>query len=265
VNRRVLTATCSAAAGALLLGGAYLAVASGTDAPANGQHISVDAAAGVPRAHAAWPVTLRIVMDGRPFVRAGYHPTIWLVDEHDALLGGFRGAQVAPGEFRVWLVFPHAGAWRYVIPDPATGEYWFFAAPTVSRSLAATPASTDDKRSVLARVGPGTVAATVAQAGYTLQVLVEPNRVAAPNNFALKLSRHGQPVRRADVTLYLSMLDMLMPNQQYRLTETKPGIYTRSGSALIMVGHWALAYTITPNGGKPFTALIVDHVAGRVP
>ena len=41
----------------------------------------------------------------------------------------------------------------------------------------------------LARVGPGKVAETVHRAGYTLQVLVSPNKAAAPNSFALKLTR----------------------------------------------------------------------------
>jgi hypothetical protein len=30
----------------------------------------------------------------------------------------------------------------------------------------------------------------------------------------------------------------------------------------VMVGHWGLSYTITPKGGQPFTALIVDHATG---
>jgi copper transport protein len=78
----------------------------------------------------------------------------------------------------------------------------------------------------------------------------------------LKLSRHGQPVRRANITLNFAMLDMQMPNQEYQLTETKPGVYTRAAPALVMVGHWGLNYTITPPGGKPFSALIVDHASG---
>jgi copper transport protein len=130
-------------------------------------------------------------------------------------------------------------------------------------SLAPPPPAFAEEGAALARVGPGAVVATVNRAGYTLQVLVQPNRAAAPNSFALKLSRHGQPVRHANVTLNFAMLDMQMPNQEYQLTETKPGLYSRPHSpALVMVGHWGLDYTITPNGGKPFTALIVDHASG---
>jgi copper transport protein len=59
------------------------------------------------------------------------------------------------------------------------------------------------------------------------------------------------------------MLDMEMPNQEYQLTETKPGIYTHPHSpALVMVGHWGLTFNVTPNGGQPFSALVVDHAAG---
>jgi len=136
-----------------------------------------------------------------------------------------------------------------------------FAAALLS-SLAPPPPAFAEEGSALARVGPGSVAATINQAGYTLQLLVTPNHAAAPNTFALKLSRHGQPVRHANVTVSFAMLDMQMPNQEYQLAETKPGIYTRAAPALVMVGHWGLDYTITPQGGKPFTALIVDHATG---
>jgi copper transport protein len=130
-------------------------------------------------------------------------------------------------------------------------------------SLAPPPPAFAEQGSAVARVGPGRVAATLKRAGYTLQVLVDPNRVAAPNSFALKLSRNGQPVRQADVTLAFAMLDMQMPQQEYRLTETTPGIYSRrNASALVMVGHWGLSFTITPKGAPAFTALLVDHAAG---
>jgi copper transport protein len=69
-------------------------------------------------------------------------------------------------------------------------------------------------------------------------------------------------VRRADVTLTFAMLDMEMPNQEYRLTETRPGIYTRKAPALVMVGHWGLTFTIAPKGASAFTARVVDHATG---
>jgi copper transport protein len=128
-----------------------------------------------------------------------------------------------------------------------------FAAALLS-SLAPPPPAFAEQESALVRVGPGRVAATVERAGYTLQILVNPNRAAAPNSFALKLSRNGQPVRDADITLAFAMLDMQMPQQEYRLDETSPGIYTRKAPALVMVGHWGLSFTITPKGAPPFTA-----------
>jgi copper transport protein len=136
-----------------------------------------------------------------------------------------------------------------------------FAAALLS-SLAPPPAAFAEQQSALLRVGPGRVAATVKRNGYTLQLLVDPNRAAGPNSFALKLSRNGQPVRGADITLGFAMLDMQMPQQDYRLSETSPGFYTRKAPALVMVGHWGLTFTITPKGGAPFTATVVDHAAG---
>jgi hypothetical protein len=55
---------------------------------------------------------------------------------------------------------------------------------------------------------------------------------------------------------------MQMPQQQYQLTETRPGIYSRRAPALIMVGKWALAFNVSPPGGPPFTALIIDEANG---
>ena len=100
------------------------------------------------------------------------------------------------------------------------------------------------------------------RAGYTLQVLVSPNKAAAPNSFALKLTRHGAPVRNANVTLTFAMLDMQMANQEFQLTETSPGVYSRPAPALVMVGHWGLTFSVTPKSGQPFTAVIVDRANG---
>jgi copper transport protein len=116
--------------------------------------------------------------------------------------------------------------------------------------------------SALAKVGPGAVAAVVHQNGYTLKVLVNPNKAAAPNDFALQITKNGKPVTGADVTVTFAMLDMQMGTQQYQLTEVSPGIYKRTTPALVMVGHWGLTFTVTPKGGEPFTAVIVDHATG---
>jgi hypothetical protein len=55
---------------------------------------------------------------------------------------------------------------------------------------------------------------------------------------------------------------MEMGNQEYRLTEVAPGVYSHAAPALVMVGHWALEFTVTPAGRQPFTALVVDHATG---
>lgn len=76
--------------------------------------------------------------------------------------------------------------------------------------------------------GPGRVAQTVKRGGYVLQVLVSPNKAAAPDSFALRLTNGGQPVRGASVTLTFNHTEMQMPRQQYQLTETQPGVYSRA-------------------------------------
>jgi copper transport protein len=114
-----------------------------------------------------------------------------------------------------------------------------------------------------AKVGPGPVTKIVNQNGYRLRLSFTPNRAAVPNDFEVKITKGGQPVRGADVTLTFAMLDMEMGNQEYRLDETSPGVYARSGSpALVMVGHWGLSFNVTPNGGNPFTVVVVDHATG---
>jgi copper transport protein len=136
-----------------------------------------------------------------------------------------------------------------------------FAAVLLS-SLAPPPPAFAEQSSAIARVGPGSVSASVNRLGYTLKMLVDPNRAAAPNSFALELTRNGRPVRGADVTLGVAMLDMEMPQQDYRLTEASPGVYERRAPALVMVGHWGLTFTIAPRGAPAFTARIVDYATG---
>ncbi len=136
-----------------------------------------------------------------------------------------------------------------------------FAAATLS-SLAPPAAALAQEGSALARVGPGPVAETVHKAGYTLRVLVHPNKAVAPNSFAVQITKGGKPVRHANVTLTFLMLDMTMGNQEYQLKETKPGVYSHAAPALVMVGHWGLSFDITPTAGAPLTALVVDHATG---
>jgi copper transport protein len=136
-----------------------------------------------------------------------------------------------------------------------------FAAAVLS-SLAPPPPAFALENSAIARVGPGRVAETVRHAGYELQVLVSPNKAAAPDSFALRITKNGQPVRGANVTLSFNHLEMQMPTQEYQLTETQPGVYSRAAPALVMVGRWGLTFQVTPKNGPPFTALIVDQANG---
>ncbi len=136
-----------------------------------------------------------------------------------------------------------------------------FAAAVLS-SLAPPPKALAEEGSALAKVGPGKVAATVHQDGYTLQLLIDPNKAVAPNTFAVKITKDGVPVRGANVTLTFAMLDMEMGNQEYQLTETAPGVYSHPSPALVMVGDWGLSFGVTPRGAPPFTALVVDRANG---
>jgi copper transport protein len=136
-----------------------------------------------------------------------------------------------------------------------------FAAAVLS-SLAPPPPSFALQNSALADVGPGRVAKTITRAGYLLQVLVSPNQAAAPDSFALRITKGGKPVRGANVTLTFNHTEMQMPQQEYQLAETRPGIYSRSAPALVMVGKWALGFQITPRGGPSFNALILDQANG---
>jgi copper transport protein len=136
-----------------------------------------------------------------------------------------------------------------------------FAAAVLS-SLPPPPPAFALENSAIATVGPGRVAQTVSHGGYVLQVMVSPNKAAAPDSFALRITRNGQPVRGANVTLLLNHLEMQMPQQEYQLTETQPGVYSRAAPALVMVGRWGLTFQVTPAHGPPFTALIVDQANG---
>ena len=112
------------------------------------------------------------------------------------------------------------------------------------------------------RVGPGPVTEVVNRQGYRLEFRVTPNRAAVPNGFTLRIAKNGAPVRHADVTTTFTMLDMEMGQQGYRLQEVSPGVYMRSAPALVMVGHWALTFDITPPGGHPLAVQLVDRANG---
>ena len=70
--------------------------------------------------------------------------------------------------------------------------------PPSSPSLAPPSKYLGQESGALAKVGPGPVAAVVQKDGYTLKVIVDPNKAAAPNRFALQITKDGRPVTGAE-------------------------------------------------------------------
>jgi copper transport protein len=136
-----------------------------------------------------------------------------------------------------------------------------FAAAVLS-SLAPPSSALARVQDVAARVGPGPVATTVSKSPYKVRVQVTPNRAAVPNAFSLTLTRGGKPVPGAEVITKFDMLDMEMGEQSYRLREERPGVFSKSAPALVMVGHWGLQFEVTPPGGKPFVVTLLDKAGG---
>jgi copper transport protein len=133
----------------------------------------------------------------------------------------------------------------------------------VLSSLAPPPKALAGFGGAAVHTGPGPVTRVVSQNGYRVDLEVTPNRAAVPNDFTVRLSRGGQPVRRAAVTATFTMLDMEMPAQSYALSESAPGLYRRSGvPALVMVGRWGLSFSIEPRGAQPFSVVLVDRANG---
>jgi copper transport protein len=116
--------------------------------------------------------------------------------------------------------------------------------------------------SAIARVGPGPVTEVVNKNGYRIELRVTPNRAAAPNTFALRITKDSVPVRHSNVIAGFAMLDMEMGTQTRVLPERAPGLYELSTPALVMVGHWGLSFEITPPGKPPFTVVFVDRTTG---
>jgi copper transport protein len=112
------------------------------------------------------------------------------------------------------------------------------------------------------KVGPGVVARTFTRGGVRIQLGIDPNRAAIDNAFSLRLQRGGRPVANARVTAELDMLDMGMQQQAYTLTEISPGVYQRKRPALVMVGHWLLAYTIEIPGRPAIHVQVIDKAGG---
>lgn len=135
-------------------------------------------------------------------------------------------------------------------------------AAAVLSSLPPPPRALASLGTVSASAGPGPVTKVVTHSGYRLEVHVTPNKVAVPDDFAVRLSSNGAPVRGASVIMTFTMLDMEMPTQSYRLAERSPGVYEHSTEALVMVGRWGLAFQVQPPGAQPFDVTILDHASG---
>jgi copper transport protein len=136
------------------------------------------------------------------------------------------------------------------------------AVAAVLSSLPPPPKALASIGSPTAHTGPGRVTQPVSSHGYELQIGVNPNRAAVPNEFALRITKNGRPVTGATVTATFTMLDMEMQSQIYKLSESAPGLYEHSAPALVMVGHWGISYGISPPGGAPFNVLIEDRANG---
>jgi copper transport protein len=136
-----------------------------------------------------------------------------------------------------------------------------FAAAVLS-SLAPPSSALAKVQDVAARVGPGQVSTVVTKQPYKVRVRVTPNRAAVPNTFELALTRNGKPVPGAQVITKFDMLDMEMGEQSYKFRELRPGVFSKSAPALVMVGHWGVVFEVTPPKGKPFVVTLVDKAGG---
>jgi copper transport protein len=136
-----------------------------------------------------------------------------------------------------------------------------FAAAVLS-SLAPPSSALAKIQNVAAHVGPGSVSTVVTKSPYRVHVQVTPNRAAVSNAFSVSVTRGGKPVQGASVISKFDMLDMEMGEQSYQLREVRPGVFSKSAPALVMVGHWGLRFEVTPPGGQPFVVTLVDKAGG---
>ncbi|MFL5845469.1 MAG: copper resistance CopC/CopD family protein [Solirubrobacteraceae bacterium] len=137
-----------------------------------------------------------------------------------------------------------------------------FAAGVMS-SVAPPPEALGQVGAATAKVGPGPISHTVEQNGYKLEIGVAPNRAVAANAFSVRVTRDGKPVPHAEVNARITMLDMEMGQQNYDLKEGPGSVYAlRNAAPLVMAGHWALDFTITPPGEKSFQILLLDKATG---
>ena len=102
----------------------------------------------------------------------------------------------------------------------------------------------------------------IAKGPYRVHVTVTPNRAAVQNTFSVTLTKSGKPVRGAEVISRFDMLDMEMAELSYRFREARPGTFSKSAPALVMVGHWAIQFEVTPPGQQPFVVTLLDKASG---
>jgi hypothetical protein len=79
-------------------------------------------------AHAgqSWSEVLRLTPRGKPYVRAGYRPTLTISDAGYRFTKTFDSVPTGKaGNYRVRVVFPHAGLWKLGVPDPIMGDWYF--------------------------------------------------------------------------------------------------------------------------------------------
>jgi hypothetical protein len=98
-------------------------------APAAAKHTSVTVISPSlhPHVGVAWPLKVTVKVSGKPYERFGYRPKLSIIDANGIPIETFSGTRVGPGTFRVNVLFPRTGKWRYVVADPIDGEWWFDA------------------------------------------------------------------------------------------------------------------------------------------
>jgi copper transport protein len=146
------------------------------------------------------------------------------------------------------------------------GEILFVAgalfAAAVLTSLPPPASALARVKNIAARVGPGPVSTVIDKGPYKIHVEVTPNRAAVNNSFRITVTKNGQPVQGAQVVTQFNMLDMEMGTQSYRFRQTRPGSFSKSAPALVMVGHWGLQFEVTIPGQQPFVVTLLDKAGG---
>ena len=117
-------------------------------------------------------------------------------------------------------------------------------------------------KNIAARVGPGPVSTVLTKGAYRVRVSVSPNKAAIANAFTVRVTRDGKPVPGVQVVSRFDMLDMEMGEQSYQLRELRPGTFSKTVPALVMVGHWGLQFEVTPPGAQPFVVTLLDKASG---